>query len=95
MTLKLDLRIANAEDAARERMRGGAAIESSGLPDATKAFLTDQLETNLVIFERQLSLKSGSMKADKLFEGDGYRISVRVNQGGGGLIASLRQKLGL
>lgn len=56
-----------------------AEVNSSSLEPEAAMFLKEQVETALLQFGRQLSSPPvHRVNADRLFEGDGYRVSIKV-----------------
>lgn len=95
MRLEAVSRITNSDDADRELNRLRSLVTSSALPGATKAVLTEQLESTLGIFGRQLTGAPGrSIRASRVLEGEGYRLVVQVGPAPGGLVARLAKMLG-
>lgn len=73
-----------------------AELRNTGLPPETEHFLREQLATTLDQFERQLSPELvRTIKADRVFEGDGYKVTVRVRHNVSGIVERLKSFLGL
>ncbi|MFL1517143.1 hypothetical protein [Pseudomonas prosekii] len=74
--------IREPEDAVTELKRFQAALNKSGLPETTSVFVWDQVKTALHQFRDQMILRHlQMMTADRVFEGDDYRVSIAVRQG--------------
>jgi len=60
----------------------GTEIRNSDLQPQTKKLLHEQVETTLLQFEQQIT--SGPVQkvfANRVFEGDGFQVTVRVRYG--------------
>jgi len=73
-----------------------SALRDANLPPPTQQFLQEQVETTLLQFERQLTTGPiHKVVADRLFEGDGYRVTVRVRSGKESAIDKIKGLLGI
>jgi len=89
-----DIVLRRPQDAAREVVRFRAALGRSGLPQVTVALLGEQVESTLAQFQEQMQLPHlKKIVADRLMEGDGYRVSIEIRLGREGLIAKLWRML--
>jgi hypothetical protein len=71
-------------------------VQSTQLEPQAKSFLLDQLKTTLSHAERQLSSEAvKNFTSDRAFEGDGYKVVVRSQQGAGGIFSKLKRLIGL
>lgn len=94
---KESIKIRTAIDAQRELNLFETRIKASGLPQQTLKFLSEQVETTLLQFERQLSSgPTHNVTADRLFEGDGYKVIIHVRSlQAGGIWNAFKKLLGL
>jgi hypothetical protein len=71
------------------------ALSKSNLSQSSKHCLSDVVCATLALWEDQLSHPTTkSFKADRLFAGDDYRISLRVGERPSGLIGIVNRLLG-
>lgn len=81
--LEITLRSADEARAALSGLR--TQIDKSGLSAQSSEFLFEQLETTLRNLVQQMSIEHlRNLKVDRVLEGDGYRVSVKVRQSGPG-----------
>jgi len=93
---KKKILVQTEHDARRELDVLQTDIGNATLAEQSKILLIDQLETALKQFEKQLSLNTTrELIADRLFEGDGYEVIIRVRTGGDGFMSKLKNMLGL
>ena len=89
-----DIRLRSSQDAVRELARTREALDRATLPEVTRALLWEQLESTLTQFQAQLAgPHTQSLIADRVMEGDGYRVTIEVRLYRGGLIAKLMRLL--
>jgi hypothetical protein len=89
-----DIVLRRPQDAAREVVRFRAALGAAGLPRVTAALLEEQVESALLQFQEQMQIPHvQKMVADRLLEGDGYRVSIEVRLGRDGVFAKLLRLL--
>ncbi|MFD2235026.1 hypothetical protein [Phaeospirillum tilakii] len=89
-----DIVLRRPQDAAREVVRFRAALGAAGLPQVTAALLEEQVESALLQFQEQMQIPHvQKMVADRLLEGDGYRVSIEVRLGRDGVFAKLLRLL--
>lgn len=95
MTFKLDILIRSSDDARLTLETVGAKIAKAGLSPQAEQLLSQQVTSAVEQFARQLSLtRAHSISASRVFEGDGYRATVRVKQRSDGLLEKIKQLLG-
>lgn len=93
---KRSIVLGSGDDARRILDVFDTEVQTAGLPPQTEQFLREQIETTLLQFERQLT--SGSVQkivADRVFEGDGYRVTVRVRHGTESVVDKLKNLFGM
>jgi len=89
-----DIVLRRPQDAAREVVRFRAALGNSGLSQVAAALLGEQVETTLLQFQQQMQIPHlKKIVADRLLEGDGYRVSIEVRLGREGLFSKLLRLL--
>ncbi|WP_223547917.1 hypothetical protein [Pseudomonas sp. A-B-19] len=82
--------IRDPEDAVTELERFHIALNKSGLSETTSVFLCDQVKMALQQFKDQMALRHMHMiTADRVFEGDDYRVSIAVRQGQESLLSKI------
>ena len=69
-------------------------VNSSKLTEEIKSYLSEQLKDLFLLYSRQQTLKA-SINANRILEGDGYKIVVNVCFGRPTLMARIKQLLGL
>jgi len=78
------------EDTANEMKRFQSSLSRSGLPTAASEALWSQVMTALQQFEDQMTLRyMKALSADRVFEGDDYRVVISVRQGPIGVISKI------
>jgi hypothetical protein len=83
------------EEAQRALSAFATALKYTKLSPVTQQLLQEQVESTIRQFERQLMISSThKITADRLFEGDGYRVNVRVRSGSANLFDKLKRFLG-
>ncbi len=93
--LKLSLTINSSDEARLAISRVRDALSKSNLSQPSKHYLSDAVCATLALWEDQLSHPTTkSFKADRLFAGDDYRISLRVGERSSGLIGIVNHLLG-
>jgi len=96
MMFKQSIVLRSGEEVRSELDAFAVALKDAHLPAPTERFLQEQIETTLLQFERQLTTPPiHKVVADRLFEGDGYRVTVRVRCGNEGVIDKIRSFLGI
>ena len=84
------LTVNSSEDARLAILQVQGNLATSYLSDATKNYLRDLLCETLALWQNQLALQSTkSFKAERLFSGDNYRISLRAGDYSTGLIKTM------
>lgn len=93
--LKLSLVIKSSDEAHLAISEVHDLVSKSDLSQASKHYLGDSVCATLALWEDQLSRPATkSFKADRLFAGDDYRISLRVGERSSGLMGILNRFLG-
>ena len=93
---KRNIAISSHDEARRALNVFTTELAQSDVPPHTAKFLTEQIESTLIQFERQLGTGPiHRVDADRLFEGDGYKVTIRVRSGGSGSLDKLRRLLGI
>lgn len=88
------VRTADEASSSIERLR--ASLGKSDVPGALKSFLIDAASETLELWRSQLARpNTKALKADKTFEGSGYRIVLKVRANSVGIIGLLRRTLGI
>jgi|GEM_PF-4478349 len=71
-------------------------IDQSNLAPYSANFLKEQIETTLLQFRRQLDTEEvRRIKADRLFEGDGYKVILRLRSGQLSPIDKIKKFIGI
>jgi hypothetical protein len=71
------------------------SLDSSLLPAATVVFVREQLESTLDQFRRHCALnRLQSYNADRVFEGDGFKVVVKIRGRSPGLLDKLKRMVG-
>lgn len=92
---KTSVTVRTADEArlAMERLR--ASLDKSNIPGTSKSFLIDASRETLELWRAQLARpNTKSLKADRIFEGNDYRIVLRARSNSG-IIGLLRRTLGI
>lgn len=85
-----NITIREPEDAVTELERFQIDLGRSGLPETTSVFLWEQVKMALQQFKDQMALRHMQMiTADRIFEGDNYRVSIIVRQGQESLLSKI------
>jgi len=93
--LKLSLVISSSDEARVAISKAHDALSKSNLSQSSKLYLSDAVCRTLALWEDQLSCPTTkSLKADRLFAGDNYRISLRADQHSSGLVGIIKRLLG-
>jgi hypothetical protein len=72
-----------------------AKIMSSGISDQEQTFLLDAVTSTVETWRHQMSMPHTiAMKADKKFEGQGYKVELSVRPPTSGLMAAIKRVLG-
>ena len=98
MTIKADVTIRSTADVASARENLARKIDREELQPLAEQLLREQIDTTLVQFDRQLADETGQVKritADRVFEGDGYRVALRLRLGPASPWARLKNLFGL
>jgi hypothetical protein len=89
-----DIRLRQPQDAVVELARTRAALARSALPEPTRSLLGEQIESTLGQFREQMSSPHvQKILADRVLEGDGYRVTIEVRQGQKSLLSFLLRLL--
>ncbi|CCG39868.1 hypothetical protein [Magnetospirillum molischianum] len=87
---KRDIILRQPQDAPRELARFRSLLTHSGLPDVTAALLAEQVESTLLQFQFQMSVPHvKKIVADRVLEGDGYRVTIEIRLGSESLLAKV------
>lgn len=87
---KREIILRQPQDAIRELARFRAALARSGLPEVTAALLAEQVESTLQQFQSQMSIPHvKKIVADRVMEGDGYRVTIEIRLGRESLLAKV------
>lgn len=79
-----------AGSATAEMKRFQIALGRSGLQDHACVFLREQVEASIRQFGDQLMVRRvQGIRADRVFEGDGYHVSIAVRQGEKSLLSKI------
>ena len=71
-------------------------LEQSDLPRELKVFLVDAVRETLGLWQTQLARpQTRSLKAEKVFEGGGYKIVLKVRPKSTGIVGRLQRALGV
>ena len=93
---KKKILIRTQQDAKHELELLRSDVQSESLEKHVKEQILDQVETTFSQFEKQLSI--GSTKkfiADRIFEGEGYQIILRVRSGNVSFLSKMKSVLGI
>jgi|TARA_B100002003_G_scaffold139487_1_gene129072 hypothetical protein len=86
----------SSDDAKKEIDVFSNLVRNSGLQPHIEQFLDEQVKTTLRQFEKQLTHSPlQKVVADRVFEGDGYKVIVRVRYGSDSIISKLKRVIGL
>ena len=85
-----------ADEARLSIDRISVALEQSDLPCELKLFLVDAARETLGLWQTQLARPhTRSLRAEKVFEGDDYRIVLKVHPNSTGINGRLQKALGV
>lgn len=85
-----DIILRQPQDAVRELARFRAGLARSGLPEVTAALVAEQVESTLLQFQSQMSIPHvKKIVADRVLEGDGYRVTIEIRLGRESLLAKV------
>lgn len=89
---RIDLR--RPADAGIELGRFQAALSKSGLPEVTSALLWEQVETALhQLRDQMMGRHTQVLSVQRVFEGDGYSVSIIVRHGEVGFFSKLMRAI--
>jgi hypothetical protein len=89
-----DIRLRQPNDAVIELAQIRSALDRSHLPEPTRSLLYEQIESTLSQFREQMSSPHvQKILADRVLEGDGYRVTIEVRQGQKSLLAKVLRLL--
>jgi hypothetical protein len=93
LDIRLNIRTtAEAEDCLPDLR---AKIMSSGISDQEQTFLLDAVTSTVETWRRQMSMPhTMTLKADKKFEGHGYKVALSVRPPTAGLMTVIKRMLG-
>ena len=84
--------VRSGEEARRELNAFDFALNEAKLSSVTRQLLQEQIQSTLRQFEQQLTISSThKLTADRLFEGDGYRVVVRVRSGSDSFLDKIKR----
>lgn len=91
---RASLTVRTADEASSSIKRLRASLDKSEIPGTSKSFLIDATRETLELWWAQLDgPNTKSIKAERIFEGSGYRIVLKVRSTSG-IIGLLRRALG-
>src|SRR4051794_37097292 len=95
LMLDVRLRIANSKEAEDFLPDLRAKIMASGLSDREKTFLLEAVTSTVDVWRHQMSQPyTTAMKADKKFEGQGYRVVLSARPPNAGVLNAIKRMLG-
>lgn len=92
--LNLKLRVGSAEEAEARLPKLLSDIGLSAIPEPDKAYLLDAVRTTMTTWQAQMFLQHAqSMRAERNFEGNGYRIVLTASPANRGFVAKIARLL--
>ena len=93
LDIRLSIRTAEEAEDCLPDLR--AKIMSSGISDQEQTFLLDAVTSTVETWRRQMSMPhTMALKADKKFEGHGYKVALSVRPRTAGLMTVIKRMLG-
>jgi hypothetical protein len=94
--LRLSITIRKADEARMSIEKLRAELEKSDIPTETKSFLTNAAGETLELWRTQLTRPNTKfLKADRVFEGNGYRVVLKARSKPAGIVGLLKRSLGI
>jgi hypothetical protein len=91
---RASLTVRTAEEARLSIERFRASLDKSDIPATSKSFLSDAARETLELWRSQLARPNTKLlKAERIFEGSGYRIVLKVRSKSG-IVGLLRRAFG-
>jgi hypothetical protein len=93
--LDISVRVRNSREADDCLPDLRAKILAGGVPDHEQTFLLDAVTSTMELWSQQMSQPyATAMKADKEFEGEGYKVVLSVRPSTGGFIGAIKRMFG-
>lgn len=90
----LTVRTADEARSAIEKLR--ASLDKSDVPGTSRSFLIDGARETLDLWRAQMARPSTkSLKAERIFEGSGYRIVIKVRSSRRSIMGLVRKAFGI
>ena len=92
--VSLTVRTADEAGAAIEKLH--ASLEEADIPSASKSFLINAARETLELWRTQLDRpNTKSLKSERVFEGDDYRVVLKARSKSGGITGLLQRIFGI